>query len=136
MLASICARARAVAVAGTHGKTTTTSMLMLALAEGGLAPSFLIGGDVADAGTGAQWTGSDLLVVEADESDGTHVELPLYATMLTNIEVDHLDHHGSFDAIVASFDQYLGQVAGPRCCAPTTRAARHWPSSTRRRRMG
>ena len=90
-----------------------SSMLMLALAEGGLTPSFLIGGDVADAGTGAQWTGSDLLVVEADESDGTHVELPLYATMLTNIEVDHLDHHGSFDAIVASFDRYLGQVDGP-----------------------
>ncbi len=124
MLASICARARAVAVAGTHGKTTTSSMLMLALAEGGLTPSFLIGGDVADAGTGAQWTGSDLLVVEADESDGTHVELPLHATMLTNIEVDHLDHHGSFDAIVSSFGRYLGQVAGPKVlCADDPRCA-------------
>jgi UDP-N-acetylmuramate--alanine ligase len=99
-------------------------MLMLALAEGGLTPSFLIGGDVADAGTGAQWTGSDLLVVEADESDGTHVELPLHATMLTNIEVDHLDHHGSFDAIVSSFGRYLGQVAGPKVlCADDPRCA-------------
>ena len=114
MLASICARARSVAVAGTHGKTTTTSMLMLALAEGGLAPSFIVGGDVSDAGTGAQWTGSDLIVVEADESDGTHLELPLYATMLTNIEADHLDHHGSLDAIVASFDEYLRNVDGPK----------------------
>jgi UDP-N-acetylmuramate--alanine ligase len=114
MLASICARARSVAVAGTHGKTTTTSMLMLALAEGGLAPSFLVGGDVSDAGTGAQWTGSDLLVVEADESDGTHLELPLHATVLTNIEADHLDHHGSLRAIVDSFDQYLSQIDGPK----------------------
>ena len=60
MLASICAQARTVAVAGTHGKTTTTSMLMLILAEAGLAPSFVVGGDVTDAGTGAQWTGGEL----------------------------------------------------------------------------
>jgi UDP-N-acetylmuramate--alanine ligase len=124
MLASICARARSVAVAGTHGKTTTTSMLMLALAEGGLAPSFLVGGDVSEAGTGAQWTGSDLLVVEADESDGTHLELPLYATMLTNIEVDHLDHFGSFGAIVDSFADYLGHVEGPKVlCVDDPRCA-------------
>ena len=124
MLASICARARSVAVAGTHGKTTTTSMLMLALAEGGLAPSFLVGGDVSDAGTGAQWTGSDLLVVEADESDGTHLELPLYATMLTNIEADHLDHFGSLEAIVTSFDEYLDHVDGPKVlCADDPRCA-------------
>jgi UDP-N-acetylmuramate--alanine ligase len=124
MLASICARARSIAVAGTHGKTTTSSMLMLALAEGGLAPSFLVGGDVADAGTGAQWTGGELLVVEADESDGTHIELPLFATVLTNIEVDHLDHHGSLEAIVASFDDYLGRVPGPSVvCADDPRCA-------------
>jgi UDP-N-acetylmuramate--alanine ligase len=114
MLAAICARARSVAVAGTHGKTTTSSMLMLALAEAGLAPSFVIGGDVTDAGTGAQWTGGDLLVVEADESDGTHLALPLDATMLTNVEVDHLDHHGSLEAIVDSFDTYLGRIDGPK----------------------
>ena len=59
MLAAICAQARSIAVAGTHGKTTTTSMLMLMLAEGGLAPSFVVGGDVNDAGTGAHWTGGD-----------------------------------------------------------------------------
>jgi UDP-N-acetylmuramate--alanine ligase len=124
MLASICARARSVAVAGTHGKTTTTSMLMLALAEGGLAPSFLVGGDVSEAGTGAQWTGGDLLVVEADESDGTHLELPLYATMLTNIEVDHLDHFGSFEAIVDSFAEYLSRIDGPRVlCVDDPRCA-------------
>jgi UDP-N-acetylmuramate--alanine ligase len=114
MLASICAQAKSLAVAGTHGKTTTTSMLMLVMAEAGLAPSFVIGGDVTDTGTGAQWTGSEWLVVEADESDGTHLELPLHGTILTNVEVDHLDHYGSFDAIVDGFDRYLAQVSGPK----------------------
>jgi UDP-N-acetylmuramate--alanine ligase len=130
MLASICAQARSLAVAGTHGKTTTSSMLMLMLAEAGLRPSFVIGGDVTDTGTGAQWTGGDWLVVEADESDGTHLELPLYATVLTNVEVDHLDHFGSFEAIEESFDRYLGGIPGPKVlCAddPVCRrlAARH-----------
>jgi UDP-N-acetylmuramate--alanine ligase len=114
MLASICAQARSLAVAGTHGKTTTTSMLMLMLAEAGLRPSFVIGGDVTDTGTGAQWTGGDWLVVEADESDGTHLELPLEGTVLTNVEIDHLDHYGSFSAIEESFDRYLSQVPGPK----------------------
>lgn len=114
MLASICAQADSIAVAGTHGKTTTTSMLMLVLAEAGVRPSFIVGGDVTDVGTGAQWTGGRWLVVEADESDGTHLELPLHGTILTNVEVDHLDHYGSFDAIVDSFDRYLAQTPGPK----------------------
>jgi UDP-N-acetylmuramate--alanine ligase len=122
MLASICALARTVAVAGTHGKTTTTSMLMLVLAEAGLSPSFVVGGDVTDAGTGAQWTGGELLVVEADESDGTHLALPVHATVLTNVEVDHLDHYGTFDAIVDGFDRYLSHIAGPKVlCADDPR---------------
>ena len=114
MLASICARARSLGVAGTHGKTTTTSMLMLILAQAGMRPSFVVGGDVTDVGTGAQWTGGEWFVVEADESDGTHLELPLFGTILTNVEVDHLDHYGSFDGIVAGFDDYLGQIEGRR----------------------
>lgn len=114
MLASICAQARALGVAGTHGKTTTTSMLMLVLADAGHRPSFVIGGDVADMGTGAQWTGSEWLVVEADESDLTHIELPLHGTILTNVDVDHLEHYGTFERIVERFEQYLAQVAGPR----------------------
>ncbi len=114
MLASVCARARSLAVAGTHGKTTTTSMLMLILAEAQMRPSFVIGGDVTDMGTGAQWTGGDWFVVEADESDGTHLELPLHGTILTNVEADHLDHYGSLAAIEQSFERYLRQVPGPR----------------------
>jgi UDP-N-acetylmuramate--alanine ligase len=89
-------------------------MLMLILAEAQLRPSFVIGGDVTDMGTGAQWTAGDWLVVEADESDGTHLELPLYGTILTNVEADHLDHYGSLGAIEESFTRYLQQVPGPR----------------------
>ena len=114
MLSSICAQADSIAVAGTHGKTTTTSMLMLVLAGAGLRPSFVVGGDVTDVGTGAQWTAGRWLVVEADESDGTHLELPLHGTILTNVEIDHLDHYGSFDGIVDGFDRYLAQVPGPK----------------------
>jgi UDP-N-acetylmuramate--alanine ligase len=130
MLASMCAQARTIAVAGTHGKTTTTSMLMLAMAEAGLAPSFVVGGDVIDAGTGAQWTGGEWFVVEADESDGTHVELPLHGTILTNVEADLLDHYESFDELATSFDRYLAQIPGPKVlCADdpvcTSLTARH-----------
>ena len=114
MLAAICAQARSIGVAGTHGKTTTTSMLMLMLARAGLAPSFIVGGDVMDAGTGAHWTGGELLVVEADESDGTHVELPLAGTILLNVELDFLQHYGTFDALLASFDRYLAHIDGPK----------------------
>jgi UDP-N-acetylmuramate--alanine ligase len=125
MLASICACARSVAVAGTHGKTTTTSMLAMILTEAGLQPSFLVGGDVNDVGTGAHWTGRELLVVEADESDGTFLELPLHATILTNVEVDHLDHFGRPDAIVTAFDEYLAGVPGPKvACVDDPNAAR------------
>lgn len=114
MLSSICAQAKSLGVAGTHGKTTTTSMLMLILSAAGLRPSFIIGGDVTDMGTGAQWTSGEWLVVEADESDGTHLELPLFGTILTNVEVDHLDFYGTEEAIIAGFEQFLAQVAGPK----------------------
>jgi UDP-N-acetylmuramate--alanine ligase len=114
MLASICARARSLAVAGTHGKTTTSSMLMLILADADLRPGFVIGGDVADVGTGAQWTGGEWFVVEADESDGTHLELPLHGTILTNVEADHLDHYGTLEGIVEGFRTYLAQTPGPK----------------------
>ena len=141
MLAAICAQATSLGVAGAHGKTTTSSMLMLMLAEAGWRPSFVIGGDVTDVGTGAQWTGGDgsgtnWFVVEADESDGTHVELPLYATILTNVDHDHVESDwGALDTIEASFDRYLAQVPGPKLiCADDPRAAalvsRHDPATT------
>ena len=114
MLAAICAQAKSIGVAGTHGKTSSASMLMLILAEAGWRPSFVIGGDVTDMGTGAQWTGGEWFVVEADESDGTHLALPLYATILTNVEADFLDFYGSLNELIDGFDRYLGQIDGPK----------------------
>ncbi|MCU1362049.1 MAG: murC, partial [Ilumatobacteraceae bacterium] len=102
------------AVAGTHGKTTTASMLSLILVEAGLHPSFVIGADVNEVGTNAVWDHGEWLVVEADESDGTHLELPLHGTILLNVEVDHLDHHGSFEGIIQSFATYLDGIDGPK----------------------
>lgn len=113
MLASICARASAVGVAGTHGKTTTSSLLRAIYSSSGTDVSFIIGGDVRDVGSGAAWTGSDRLVVEADESDGTHLLLPLDAAIVTNVDKDHLDHFETFDNIVASFAEFVEGVQGP-----------------------
>lgn len=114
ILASIAAQRRTVAVAGTHGKTTTSSMLALVLVEAGLQPSFIIGGDVNEIGSGAAWGDGELFVVEADESDGTFVELGADVVVVTNIEPDHLEHYGSFDALLAAFERFVTEASGPR----------------------
>lgn len=114
ILSEICRQARSVGIAGTHGKTTTSSMLTAILIEAKLNPSYLIGGDVNDLGRGASWTGSDLFVVEADESDSTHLQLPLMGAILTNVDIDHLDNFETFDAIRESFNEFIGKVSGPR----------------------
>ncbi|MGH9164740.1 MAG: UDP-N-acetylmuramate--L-alanine ligase [Acidimicrobiales bacterium] len=126
MLAAIAATRRTVAVAGTHGKTTTSSMLALVLREAGLRPSFLIGGDLNEIGTGAAWTDGEWLVVEADESDGTFLELPAEAAVVTSVEPDHLEHYGGrFENLVAAFEGFLAAAAGPRvACADDPMAAR------------
>ncbi|MGI9600884.1 MAG: UDP-N-acetylmuramate--L-alanine ligase [Acidimicrobiales bacterium] len=114
ILAGIAATRRAIAVAGTHGKTTTSSMLALALREAGLAPSFIIGGDVNEIGSGAAWSDDgDLFVVEADESDGTFIELPRHGAIVTNVEADHLEHYGGFDELRAAFDRFVTETTGP-----------------------
>ena len=113
-LAAIAAVRRTVAVAGTHGKTTTSSMLALVLVEAGLRPSFIIGGEVNDIGTGAVWDDGDWFVVEADESDGTFLELGAEAALVTNLEPDHLDHYGGFDGLVQAFGRFLAEASGPR----------------------
>lgn len=118
MLASICAMSPSIGVAGTHGKTTTTSLLVKIFSEAGLDPNFVVGGEILDEEVGARWTGAPWTIVEADESDGTHLELPLSATVLTNIDSDHLDQYGDLQGIAQSFQQYVLGVRGPvvMCC--------------------
>ena len=129
ILSAIVATKRGVAVGGTHGKTTTSSMLALVLVEAGVHPSFIIGGELNEIGTGAVWDGrGDLLVVEADESDGTFVELPAEAVLVTNVEPDHLEHYGTFDALRAAFDPL------PRPSPRATRRVRRRPARRRARR--
>jgi UDP-N-acetylmuramate--alanine ligase len=113
VLTAICAQRTTVAVAGTHGKTTTASMLALVLRQAGVRPSFIIGGDVNEIGTGAAWDSGDLLVVEADESDGTFVRLPRSAAVVTNVEPDHLDHHGGYRELLAAFRRFVEETGGP-----------------------
>ena len=110
ILAAIAGRRRCIAVAGTHGKTTTSSMLALILVEAGLDPSFLIGGDVNEIGTNAVWGDGSWLVVEAEESDGTFLTLPTEIAVVTNVEPDHLDHFGSFDELRRAFTTFMDRA--------------------------
>lgn len=111
VLAAITATRKAVAVAGTHGKTTTSSMLALVLVEAGLHPSFIIGGDINEVGSGAAWGTGEWLVVEADESDGTFLALRPEIALVTNVEPDHLDYYGGRAEMEEAFGRFL-QVGG------------------------
>jgi UDP-N-acetylmuramate--alanine ligase len=123
-LAAIVRTRRPIAVGGTHGKTTTASMLALVMIEAGLHPSFIIGGDVNEIGTGAVWDEGEWFVVEADESDGTFVELDPEVTVTTNIEPDHLEHYGGFEPLRDAFRTFIGQGEGPSIvCADDPLAA-------------
>jgi len=110
ILAAISALRRCIAVSGTHGKTTTASMLALILVEAGMRPSFLIGGDVNEIGTNAAWDVGEWIVVEADESDGTFLSLLPDTAVVTNVEADHLDHYGTFEALRSAFAQFLASA--------------------------
>src|SRR5664280_1308279 len=113
-LAAITALRRCIAVAGTHGKTTTASMLALILVEAGMRPSFLIGGEVNEIGTNAVWDSGEWIVVEADESDGTFLSLVPDIAIVTNVEADHLDHYGSFAAVRAAFEEFVASARSRR----------------------
>ena len=101
---------QAIAVAGTHGKTTTTAMITVLLREAGLDPSFAIGGDVAALGVNAEWTGSGVFVAEADESDGSFLNYTPRIAVVTNAEADHLDHYGTADAVHAAFRAFAQRL--------------------------
>jgi UDP-N-acetylmuramate--alanine ligase len=123
-LAAIVATRRGIAVAGSHGKTTTSSMLTLCLRAASWHPSFLIGGDLNEVGTNAAYDSGEWLVVEADESDGTFLHLPAEAGIVTNIEADHLDHYGDFPKLVAAFHEFIDTLPGARVVSADDPVAR------------
>ncbi|SNS20819.1 UDP-N-acetylmuramate--L-alanine ligase [Actinomadura meyerae] len=109
-LASLMAGRRAVAVAGTHGKTTTTSMLTVALQHAGADPSYCIGGQLVTTGLGADEGTGDVFVAEADESDGSFLMYTPHIAVVTNVEADHLDNYGGFEKVKENFARFVDRV--------------------------
>ncbi len=101
---------RVVAVAGTHGKTTTTSLLTMALLATDADPTYAVGGDLADTGTNAHQGGGDLFVAEADESDGAFLVYSPYAAAVTTVDADHLDVWGTEQAYREAFDSFVARL--------------------------
>jgi len=110
MLAELMRLKRTVAVAGTHGKTTTTSMVAALLDAGGIDPTVINGGIIESYGSNARLGGSEWMVVEADESDGSFLRLDGTIAVVTNIDPEHLDHYGSFDAVKEAFVEFIENV--------------------------
>ena len=159
ILPAISAERRSIVVAGTHGKTTTSSMLAMAMVEADLDPSFIIGGDVNEIGSGAVWADGEWFIIEGDESDRTFLSLGAEIAIVTNVEPDHLETYDNDpEQLLAAFVQFADAATTPiyartmpgrcrsraRCRAsptarpstPTTawstsrRAGRRWPSQS------
>ncbi|PSL58025.1 UDP-N-acetylmuramate--L-alanine ligase [Saccharothrix carnea] len=109
-LAALMLDHRVACVAGTHGKTSTTSMLTVALQHCRMDPSFAIGGDLNESGANAHQGTGGVFVAEADESDGSFLHFSPSVAVVTNVEADHLDHHGTVEAYVAVFDSFLERI--------------------------
>jgi len=110
MLAELMRLKSNVAVAGTHGKTTTTSMVAALLDGGGIDPTVINGGIIHAYGSNARMGDSDWMVVEADESDGTFNRLPATLAVVTNIDPEHMDHYGSFDKLREAFFTFVSNI--------------------------
>jgi UDP-N-acetylmuramate--alanine ligase len=110
MLAELMRMKYGVAVAGSHGKTTTTSMVAHVLAESGFDPTVVIGGRLGSLGGGARLGRGDLMVAEADESDGSFLHLNPTIAVVTNMDAEHLDHYGGMDALRDAFADFLNKV--------------------------
>lgn len=110
MLAELMRLKRTVAVAGTHGKTTTTSMIAALLDAGGVDPTVINGGIINQYGSNARLGASEWMVVEADESDGSFLRLDGQVAVVTNIDPEHLEHYGSFDAVKDAFVEFIHNV--------------------------
>ena len=110
MLAELMRLKSCVAIAGTHGKTTTTSLVATLLDAGALDPTVINGGIINAYGTNARLGAGDWMVVEADESDGTFLKLPADIAIVTNVDPEHLDHFKTFDAVQAAFQTFVENV--------------------------
>ncbi len=110
MLAELMRFKSCVAVGGTHGKTTTTSLVAALLDAGGMDPTVINGGIINAYGTNARFGKGDWMVVESDESDGTFVKLPADVVIVTNIDPEHLDHYGSFEAAKAAYLAFVENI--------------------------
>ena len=111
MLAELMRLKNTVAVAGTHGKTTTTSMIATLLDAGGIDPTVINGGVIESYGSNARLGASDWMVVEADESDGSFLRLDGTIAVVTNIDPEHLDHYGSFEVVKKAFVEFIENVS-------------------------
>ena len=110
MLGELMRLRQSIAVGGTHGKTTTTSMIASLLDDAKLDPTVINGGIINAWGSNARLGQGDWMVVEADESDGTFVKLPSTIAVVTNINLEHMDHYGSFDALRRAFDAFVENI--------------------------
>jgi UDP-N-acetylmuramate--alanine ligase len=110
MLAELMRLKSCVAIAGTHGKTTTTSLVATLLDAGGFDPTVINGGIINAYGTNARLGDGEWMVVEADESDGTFLKLPAEVAIVTNIDPEHLDHFKTFDAVQAAFRSFIDNL--------------------------
>ncbi len=110
MLAELMRLKWSIAIGGTHGKTTTTSLIAALLDAAAMDPTVINGGIINAWGTNARLGGGDWLVAEADESDGSFLKLPATIAVVTNIDPEHLDHYGSFDALRAAFDAFVANI--------------------------
>jgi len=116
-LAELLENSTAISVAGTHGKTTTTSMVTVILQNAGKDPSFVIGSEMNESGSNAHQGTGELFVVEADESDGTFLVLPTTLGIVTNVEADHLNYWGSYEAIEQAFVDFIVGTGARNGCA-------------------
>lgn len=109
-LALLMSESKSVAIAGTHGKTTTTSMLTVALQQAGLDPSFAIGGMINRGGTNAHLGSGEIFIAEADESDGSFLAYKPFGAIITNIELDHVDHFPNIEAVNRVFLEFVQSI--------------------------
>ena len=110
MLAELMRLKWSIAVGGTHGKTTTTSLIAAVLEAAGLDPTVINGGIINAYGTNTRQGGGEWMVVEADESDGSFLRLPAIVAVVTNMDPEHLDHWGTAEAMVAGYDQFVSNI--------------------------